>query len=361
MKAVAVTPGKKHSARVIDVPAPRPGPHEVLVRVQRIGIDSTDVEIDRAEYGEAPAGSDFLVIGHECVGVVERVGEAVDELAVGDHVVPMVRRPDDCKACTAGEPDMCLRGDYTERGIKGAHGFLTERFVEQPRYLVRVPAELAELGVLLEPLSISEKGLRHAWAIQRRMRYWEPRRALVLGAGPIGVLAAMLLRLRALETYVFARTPSAETTAVLGQIGATYVAKHDEQGRAVRHLGELPDELGPFDVVIEATGSAQVAMGAMRILGVNGVLILTSVTGGETSLELCASCVNLDLVLGNRAVFGTVNAAREDFEHGVHDLVAAEERWPGWLHGLTTRAVPLAQFRDAFERRPDDLKVVIEP
>ena len=225
---------------------------------------------------------------------------------------------------------------------------------------MKLPAQLADVGVLLEPLTIVEKGLRHAWRMQERMRSWEPRKALVLGAGPIGLLGALLLRLKGLDTFVYARDPDAGIAARLSEIGASYVAKKDRSGATVNHLADLPSRFGPFDFILEATGAASVAIGAMRIIGLDGVLCLASVTGGESPMEICASCLNLELVLGNRVIFGTVNANRVDFENGVHDLAEATARWPGWLDRLITRRVPFERFRAAFERGPGDLKVVVE-
>jgi glucose 1-dehydrogenase len=359
MKAVAVTPGEKHSARLIEVPAPAPDNEQVLVKTVRIGVCGTDLEIDRAEYGLAPEGDDYLILGHENFGRVEAVGNGTKGFAPGDYVVAMVRRPDNCHHCQAGEQDMCILGGYTERGIKGRHGFLSEYYVETPEYLVKIPPELREVGVLLEPLTVVEKGIRHAWAAQRRMKDWRPRKALILGAGPIGLLGAMVARLKGLETYVYARDTSAALTERVGAIGAAYIAQLDEKGQMVNHIGELPKHFGPFDFVLEATGSEKVALSAMRIIGLNGILCLTSVTGGESPMEICPACLNLELVLGNRSVFGSVNANRVDFEQGVKDLGAGLERWPGWLERLITRQVSMEQFRDAFERKAEDVKVVI--
>lgn len=325
-----------------------------------VGIDGTDIEIDRAEYGEAPPGQDFLIIGHESFGVIDAVGAGVREFKPGDSVVAMVRRPDDCGPCKSGEPDMCIKGQYTERGIKGRHGYMAEYYVEAPEYLVRVPPELREVAVLLEPVSVVEKGVRHAWAIQGRMRDWQPKRALVLGAGPVGLLAAMLVRLRGLETIVYSRRPSPAHDAKVQELGGRHVAKLDERGQIVNHLGALPEKFGPFDFLFEATGAPSATMGAMRIIGPDGVLCLASVTGGESPMEICASCLNMDLVLGNRVVFGTVNANRVDFENGVRDMARSLEQWPGWLARMITRRLPLDRFREGFERSPGDMKVVVE-
>lgn len=360
MKAVAITPGAEGSARLIETPTPEVEPGSVRVRMIRLGIDGTDLELDHGGYGEPPAGESELIIGHESLGRIDSVGAGVTGLARDDLVVALVRRPDDCGPCTAGEPDLCVEGTYTERGIKGRHGFLAEYYVERPEFLVRVPERLREVGVLLEPLSVVEKAIRHAWKMQERMRSWTPRKALVLGAGPIGLLAAMLLRLEGLATIVYARSPDATMSSRVEEIGARYIAKEDPTGAVAVHLGELPERHGPFDFILEATGAASVAMGAMRIIGPNGVLCLASITGGEAAMEICAACLNLELVLGNRVVFGTVNANRVDFEAGVRHLDATAERWPRWLDGLITRRVPLERFREAFERRPNDVKVVIE-
>ncbi len=358
VKAVVVTPRVKGSARLVERATPLPGPGEVRVSVSRVGIDGTDLELDRGLYGEPPAGEAELVVGHESFGVVESLGPGAVGLSPGDPVVPMVRRPDDCRACRGGEPDMCLKGEYTERGIKGSHGFLAEYYVESPRYLLPVPRELADVAVLLEPLAVVEKGLRHAWALQKRTGAWWPRRALVLGAGPLGLLAAVLLRLRGLDTFVYARHRDPVLARRLEEIGATYVAKHEPAGPI--HVPDLARRFGPFDFLLEATGAPEVAMAAMRVIGPGGVLCLASVTGGEERLEICAACLELELVLGNRVVFGTVNANRTDFEAGMGDLARAAVRWPGWLAGLVTRRVPLERFREAFERRPGDVKVVVE-
>ncbi len=360
MKAVAVTPGIKQSASLIEVSIPTPNADQVRVKTIRVGIDGTDVEIDRAEYGEAPSGEKYLIIGHESFGQVESVGANVKDFALGDYVVAMVRRPDDCHHCRAGEQDLCITGHYTERGIKGQHGFLSEYYVEIPQYLIKIPPILKEVAVMLEPLTVVEKGIRHAWSAQTRMKAWQPKRALVLGAGPIGLMAAMVTRLKGLDTIVYSRDPNKEISDRVSSIGATYVPKLNEKGDVINHLAHLPENFGSFDFILEATGSAEVAVGAMRIIGLNGVLCLTSVTGGINSMEICAACLNFDLVLGNRSILGSVNANRLDFEQGVKDLVACQERWPGWLESLITRRVPIERFRDTFERKPGDMKVVVE-
>jgi threonine dehydrogenase-like Zn-dependent dehydrogenase len=328
MKAWVITPGAGTGARLVEVEAPEPGPDEVLVAVQLVGLDGTDTELVRGEYGEAPPGETELIFGHESLGIVERVGDEVSDFAPGDSVVAMVRRPDDCLACASGEPDMCIEGGYRERGIKGIHGFLAERYVESPAFLVKLPPALREIGVLLEPLSVVVKGIRHAWRIQERMKVWEPKKALVLGAGSIGQFAAMLLRLRGIETYVTARHPNQTISARMEAIGAEFLPQQDAAGNVKLHLADFPALRGPF--------------------------------GGESNVEICASCLNVELVLGNRCVFGTVNANRVDFESGVQDLLRGSSRWPGWLEGMISRRVPLDRLPEALAKHTGDIKVVVE-
>jgi threonine dehydrogenase-like Zn-dependent dehydrogenase len=351
MRALTVIPHRPGSGEVREVPDPRPRDGEVLVDVVRVGLCGTDAEIERGEYGEAPPGSEVLVLGHESFG---RVARGAGALAAGTPVVASVRRPDGCPNCERGEPDMCLWGKYTERGIGGLHGYCAERYAERSEYLFVVPEKIADVAVLLEPLTISEKGWRHAIAAQRRMTFWEPRRALVTGAGPVGILAAALLRLRGLEVTVVERTEKPERRGLLATIGATYAAT------SVTPLVELAGPGGHVDVAVEATGSSQVAFALMDLLGPNGVLVLTSVTGGLRSLEVPADDINKRLVLWNALVLGTVNANAVDFRQGIVDLVAAEERWPGFLLSLITRRVPLASAADALKHDPRQIKTVVE-
>jgi len=318
-----------------------------------VGLDTTDSEIDAGLYGEPPPGEPFLILGHEALGIVE-ASAGTPALAPGDYVVPTVRRPDDCINCRAGEMDMCLLGGYRERGIRGLHGFLCERFVEEPRYLVKVPPGLVPLAVLLEPLSIVEKAVEQCFFVQRRM-VWQPTTALVLGAGPIGLLASLLLRLRGIDTSVFAANPADSLQAELARaIGARYL------DAASWDIAALPEQMGNIDIIIEATGNSTVAFQAMSILGTNGVMCLTGVYGGHAQLTVEADVLNLKMVLGNKLLFGSVNAGRRHFEQGLEDLQAARARWPGLLERFITRTVPLEEFRLGLERSPDDVKVVVQ-
>ncbi|HYM50889.1 MAG TPA: glucose 1-dehydrogenase [Candidatus Limnocylindrales bacterium] len=353
MTAVAVTPHKVGSARQVSLPRPAAVDGRLLMRVLEVGIDGTDTEINNGLYGEAPPGSDVLVIGHEALSLVEAVPPGVAGFSVRDLVVATVRRPDGCINCRAGESDMCLTGGYTERGIKGAHGYMAQYYSEVPEFLIKIPPALRPFAVLLEPLSIVEKATFQAWKIQERM-IWQPQRALILGAGPIGLLATILLRLRGLEVHVYATTPQGDYRAQLVQsLGATY---HDV---AVDPIKDSARKLGQIDFILEATGVSAVAFQAMALIGNNGVLCLTGVSGGNKHLSIPADMINLDMVLGNRVVFGSVNANRRYFEMGVQHFQQAEQRWPGIFERLITRRVPFDDFRSALDRRPEDIKTLL--
>lgn len=356
MKAVAVTPGKRGSAALREVPTPEPGRGEVLVKLVEVGIDGTDAEIDEGLYGEAPTGEDFLIIGHESLGQVERVGAGVEDLRPGDLVVATVRRPGGCLNCRAGESDMCLDGDYTERGIKGRHGFMAEYYAERPDFLVKVPPAFRPFAVLLEPMSIVEKGITQGFEIQKRLR-WEPRTALVLGAGTIGLFAALLLRNLGLAVTVVGREdPEAPGLKLdlLRAVGARYLSS------AVDPILGLPKRLGNIDLILEATGSSRVVFEAVQILGINGVLCLMGITGGDETISIPSDRINLEMVLGNKVVFGSVNANRRDFELGLRHFGELERKWPGLLSRFITERLPLREFREGLEGRRDHIKVVVE-
>src|SRR5436309_11690630 len=338
MKAVAVRPGQPDSVHLEELPRPRledvPGGRGVLVRVLEVGVDGTDKEINMAEYGPAPPGFDFLIIGHESFGRVEAVGPNVTGLGPGDHVVATVRRPGGSLYDAIGTYDMTTDSEYFERGINLRHGFLTEYYVDEPEYIVRVPAGLRRVGVLTEPFSVVEKGLAQAWEIQRRLKVWRPRRAAVLGAGTVGLLATLALRLRGLEVATFGRLPAPYLNAdLVAVLGARYETTTDLP------LLEGARRHGPFDLIFEATGYSPLVFEAMEALGKNGVLVLSSVSGGDRMVQVPADRINLGFVLGNKVAVGTVNANREYIEGAVRDMALAEAEWPGWLGRLLTHAV----------------------
>lgn len=356
MRAVVVTPKKPGSGRLAEVPDPQLREGEVLVRVQQVGLDGTDAEILEGQYGEAPPGDDYLIIGHESLGRVEKVMGSATGLSAGDRVVATVRRPDPvpCRNCAAGEWDMCLNGQYTERGIKARHGFLAEFYTESPEFLIAVPAEIAPVAILLEPLSIVEKAIEQIKRIQSRL-VWRAERAVVLGAGPIGLLAGMLLSLEGIEVHFYDATERGIKSDLAEASGANYIWAGE---RKLSH--ELVAEIGAVDIVVEATGYSPLAFDAMDMVAPNGVVCLTGVSGGSRKLEVSADHLNLEMVLSNKVVFGTVNANRRHFDSGVRHLLEIEARWPGLLSRMITRRLPLTEFARAFERSPDHVKSIVE-
>jgi len=338
MRAVAVHPGKAGSAHLADLPRPDvsdiPGGRGVRVQVLRVGVDGTDREIHDAEYGEAPAGAGFLVLGHESLGRVVEIGPAVTELEPGDLVVAMVRRPGTSVYDTIGMQDFTTDDEYFERGISRLHGFLTEEYVDSADWLVKLPATLSKVGGLLEPLTVVEKGIGQAFEAQRRLKVWRPRRAAVLGAGTIGLMATLVLRLRGLRVDTFALAPRPNVNASLVEAtGARYVCAQE------RNVVQAAEAEGGYDVVFECSGFSPLVFDGMRALTKNGVLVLSSITGGGRTVEVPSDHINQSFVLGNKLMLGTVNAGRVDFEQGVRDLIHAEAAYPGWLERLLTHPV----------------------
>jgi len=350
MKAIAVFPGKPNSVHLAELSKPSlgdmPNGRGVLVRVLRVGVDGTDKEINAAEYGAAPKGYDFLVIGHESFGQVEAVGPNVTELRPGDYVVATVRRPGSSLYDKIGTYDMTTDDVYFERGINLRHGFLTEYYVDDPEYIVKVPQGLKEVGVLLEPTTVVEKGIAQAYEIQRRLRVWRPQRAAVIGAGTIGLLATLVLRLRGLEVTTIARTRKPYLNSdLIEAIEARYESTSDVS------ILQAASKFGPFDIIFEASGFSPLVFESMEALGKNGVLVLSSVTGGDRKIEVPADKINLEFVLGNKVMVGTVNANREYFEMGVRDLAQAEAEYPGWLGRLLTHRVKgLENYAELFDK-----------
>jgi threonine dehydrogenase-like Zn-dependent dehydrogenase len=276
----------------------------------------------------APHGHDVLVIGHEGFGQVEAVGPNVAEVRPGDYVVATVRRPGTSLYDLIGTNDMTTDDTYLERGINLRHGFLTEYYVDDAEFIVKVPQGLREVGVLLEPLTVVEKGIAQAYEIQRRLRVWRPRRAAVMGAGTIGILATLVLRLRGLDVTTFGLTRRPHLNAdLLEAVGARYESTADLP------ILDGARKRGPFDLIFEATGYSPVVFDSMQALGKNGVLVLSSVTGGD-----------------RKVMVGTVNANREYFELGVRDMAQAESAYPGWLGRLLTHSVKgLENYRELLD------------
>lgn len=341
MKAIAVIPKKEKSAHLIEMDAPdlteiKDG-RGVLVEVLRVGACGTDREINNGEYGVAPEGFDFLILGHENFGRVAEVGEKVRELKKGDFVVATVRRPFGSSIYDViGQQDFTTDTEYYERGISRLHGFMAEFYAESADFLIKIPPATAEIAVLLEPLSIIEKGLKQAEDIQKRLDIWRPKTAAVLGTGNVGLLTVMALRMRGYEVHGFGREMREGylNADLLEAIGATY------DSTAEISIADSTKKYGEYDLVFECTGFSPIIFDAMQSLNENGILILSSVTGGERTTDAVPSDkINQMFVLGNRAMVGTVNANREHFEMGVKDLALCEAMYAGWLSRMMTHKV----------------------
>ncbi len=345
MRAVTVVPSKAGSTEVSELPEPDEHEGTVLVETMAVGICGTDLEIVGGGYGWAPPGRDRLVLGHESIG---RVAEAPRSsgLAEGDLVVGIVRRPDPvpCYSCAVNEWDECRNGRYTEHGIKEVDGFMRERYRANPDALVKVDPSLGELGVLLEPTTIVAKAWEQADRIGHRVT-WEPRTAVVLGAGPIGLLAALLGVQRGLEVHVFDRVASGPKPDLVAALGAGY------------HTGRVADVCPGPDVILECTGVPALVAEALEDLGTGGVLCLTGVSPTGVEIQLDLGGLSRSIVLGNTAMFGSVNANRRHYVQGARALGEADR---SWLSRLVSRKVPLDSFDQAFQHEDDDVKVVLE-
>jgi glucose 1-dehydrogenase len=333
--ALVTQPGRTHTTRVADVPAVEAREGEVLVRTLEVGVCGTDREISEGLFGVPPEDEPLLVLGHEALAVVERDGYGFTR---GQLVTATVRRScGHCIACAEESPDSCLTGDYRERGITRLHGYARELVAEDPEQLVAIPTSLGRLGVLAEPTSICERALRHARTIGGRQP-WQLERALVIGAGAIGLLMTYLLRLADVEVWTASLEPESE---LVEQSGARYVSTQDT---------ELA-ELGTFDLVIEAAGNAQVMAQTLGLLRRSGVACLLGIDPREQTIELDGPVLGLDTILENRVLFGSVNAQRQDWLAAVADLERAQKRWPEAVEHFVTLRVPLDHFEEAFEHR----------
>jgi len=345
MRALTVHPKLPQSAR-LDVLSEVPGESAGLpLTPVCVGICGTDAEILRGDYGWAPLGHERLVIGHECVA---RVAESADGFKRGELVVPIVRHPDPlpCAACAAGEWDMCRNGQYTEHGIKELDGFCAERIRVRPDFLVRVPPSLGVHAVLVEPASVVAKAWEHIERIGQRA-YWAPKRVLVTGAGPVGLLAALLGRQRGLDVTVFDRATEGPKPRLVRALGAEY--------RTGKLDALLPDSLP--DIVIECTGASSVIVDVVGNNASAAITCLVGISGSELSIPIDVGALNRSIVLENDVIFGTVNANRRHFELAAQALAQAD---PAWLDSLITRRVPLDRWQDAFARRDDDVKVLLQ-
>jgi glucose 1-dehydrogenase len=345
MQAITVLPGQAGSARLDELDEPSRGEGDLLVQTLAVGVCGTDLEISQGEYGWAPPGRERLVLGHESLG---RVLEAPpdSDLAPGDLVVGIVRQPDPepCASCAAGEWDMCRNGRYTEHGIKELDGFLRERYRIDPRYAVKLDTALEETGVLLEPTSVVAKAWEHIERIAAR-GVWRPQVVLVIGAGPIGLLAALLGTQRGLEVHVLDRVTSGPKPGLVAELGATY------------HTGTVADAVARADIILECTGVGELVLDSMDKAAPDGIVCLTGVSSPGRTIAIDANALNRELVLENEVVFGTVNANRRHYQAAAAALAKADQPW---LERLITRRVPLDQWPEALQRRPDDVKAVID-
>ncbi len=344
MKAVTVTPGTAGSVRLEDVPEPDVALGPVLVEALAVGICGTDAEIASGAYGWPAPGRERLILGHESLGRVIDPGPS--GFAVGEHVVGIVRRPDPapCPNCAVGEWDMCSNGRYTERGIKQVDGFMAERWRIEPDYAVRVDKQLGHLGVLLEPATVVAKAWEHIAAIGRRT-FWDPHTVLVIGAGPIGLLAALIGVQQGGDVHVLDRMTTGPKPALVKQLGATY------------HTGAIADLGLQPHIVVECTGVAALIQQAMQAISPGGIICLTGVGSPNAVRTGSAAALATEVVLKNIAAFGSVNANRRHYYRAAKVLAAADR---SWLEQLVTRRVTPGQAKQALEREPDDIKVVME-
>lgn len=345
MRALVVTPGISGTARVQDVPEPSVGAGEVLVETLGIGVCGTDLEIVAAQYGQAPPGEEYLVLGHESLG---RVLEAPADcgLTSGDLVAAIVRRPDPvpCTSCAVGEWDMCRNGQYTERGIKGLHGYASERYAVAPEFAVKLDERLERVGVLLEPTTVVAKAWEHIERIGRRA-HWEPASVAVTGAGPVGLLAALLGKQRDLDVHVLDVVGEGIKPDLVHALGATYHTK------PISDIGLEPD------IILECSGVPSVVIDVLSQSGHDGIVCLTGVSPTGRTVDIDAGALGRQIVLQNDAIFGSVNANRRHYEQAAQALADTDLEWLG---RLITRTVPLDDFHQALERTGDDVKVVLD-
>jgi glucose 1-dehydrogenase len=344
MRAVTVEPGAPQSAALEDIPDPQPPRGWLVARAIALGVCGTDIDIVKGEFGAPPPGRKRLVLGHESLAEVVEAPPGCG-FSRGDWIVGIVRRPDPlpCSSCAVGEWDMCRNGQYTEHGIKALDGFGAEHWAIEPAFAVPVAKELGLMAVLTEPASVLAKAWEQIDRIGARSR-WEPRRVLVTGAGPIGLLAAMMAAQRGLEVHVLDRVTAGPKPALVRDLGGVY------------HTDSLEEAGRGADIAIECTGVGPLVHGAIRVVAASGIVCLTGLTAGDQPLSVDMAALNRELVLENNVVFGSVNANRRHYELGMAALLKANRRW---LERLISREIPLERWSDALIRQPDDVKPVI--
>lgn len=366
MRAVGVVPTRKE-VRIVEHPAPSiTQPDQVRIRTLDVGICGTDREICTFVYGAPPAGSDYLVLGHEALGQVVEVGASVRRFKPGDLVVPSVRRPcpdDGCVPCRQDRQDFCSTWTFTERGINQNHGYMTEFFVEAEKYLTYVPSDLRDIAVLVEPLTVAEKGLAQVWKTQQRLPWGanspgEPPgrglNAVVLGAGPVGILGAMALKVRGFNTVVYSRSKKPNPKAALAEsFGVDYLSSEDLT------VEQLAKRVGNIDLVYEAVGVPSITFDVMRALGINGVYIMTGIPAPKTAIPVAASEIMRNVVLKNQAIVGTVNADADAFASAIEDLGVFNKRWPQAVRQVISSRHKLDDYRELLVGKATGIKNVI--
>jgi len=367
MRAVAVVPGTRE-VRVVQEPMPRivlAG--DVKLRILDVGVCGTDREICTFEYGTPPTGSDHLVIGHESLGEIVEVGPEAGGVGMGDLVVPMVRRPchhAHCRACRAGRQDFCFTGDIRERGIKEAHGFMTEFVVDDARYMNVVPKELRSVAVLVEPLTIAEKALIQLWELQHRLPWDCPHtaqggrghchNAVVLGAGPVGLLGAMAFAVAGFQTFVYSAEPEDHWKAgLVASFGGTFVSAKTHT------VDQLRERVRNIDLAYEATGNSRVTFDMLRVLGTNGIFVMTGVPGHKGPAPIDTDGLMRNMVLKNQLILGTVNAGQDAFQAAIRDIGAFMKRWPDAVRALITGRHPVDAYQELLLGAPTGVKNVI--
>lgn len=347
MKAITISGGENQATvSLADIPKPGlTGPGDVLIRVLSVGIDGTDREIIVDNFASYPEGRSDMVIGHELLGVVEEAGPK-SGLSRGDLVTSLVRRPcgeEACVNCRNGQQDFCQTGNYVERGIKGADGFLCEYVVENTKYVVKVPGECLPYGVFVEPQSIVEKVYNQTLKIQQRM-IWQPQTVLILGSGPLGILAALTCRVLGLDTYVWSKSDSESVSAdIIRRIGGHYREAESSVANAFfSGLTAYTKQLGKsFDMIWECTGHASLGYEAIPLVSNNGILALLGVTPGNGRLDLPSDLIYREMVIKNKCIIGSVNASYHDFVTAINRLREIENHYPGMLGMLQTNRLSI--------------------
>jgi len=367
MRAVGVIPSKREVALFQHHQPTIRRPTEARIRTIEVGICGTDREICTFAYGTPPNDSDYLVLGHEALGEIIEVGPGVSRFRPGDLVVPTVRRPcphESCPSCRDARQDFCFTGDFTERGIKMVHGYMTEFFVEDEVHLNLVPKELRDVAVLVEPLTVAEKALAQVWQVQRRLN-WDVdpnhpegmgtgKTAVVLGAGPVGILGAMTLLVNGFKTFVYSRSAEPNPKAALvNSIGAKYISSETTSP------SEFAKIVGNIDLVYEAVGQAKISFDVLKVLGLNGVFVFTGIPPVKPAIPIEADTLMRQMVLMNQAIIGTVNADRAAFEAAIRDLATFKKRWPQALQSVITGRFPLESYRELLLGKATGIKNVI--